>query len=117
MRIGFLGLGIMGSRMAANVVAAGHEVTVWNRTAARAEEFVSTHRARRADTPADAAADADLVVSMVVDGPQVSALLFGEAGAALGARPGTLFVDCSTIGPRHAREIAGRLAEHGLRFV
>ncbi len=117
MRIGFLGLGIMGSRMAANVVRAGHEVTVWNRTGSRAEEFCAEHRAERAATPAEAAAGAEIVVSVVVDGPQVEALLFGENGAAGGAEPGTLFVDCSTIGPLYARGIAERLTERDLRFA
>lgn len=119
MRIAFLGLGIMGSRMAANVGRAGFELTVWNRTAETAERFCAENPGtRHAGTPAEAAADAELVVTMVVDGPQVESVLLDEPqGAALGAKPGTLFVDCSTIGPAATREIAGRLGEHELALI
>jgi 3-hydroxyisobutyrate dehydrogenase-like beta-hydroxyacid dehydrogenase len=116
-RIAFLGLGIMGSRMAANLVRAGHELTVWNRTAATAEEFAATHRATVAATPAAAAAGAEVVISMVVDGPQVETILLGDDGAATGAAPGTLLIDCSTIGPRYATTIGTALAARELSFV
>ena len=110
MRVSFLGLGIMGSRMAANVAKAGFELTVWNRTASRAEEFGELHPGTRvAATPAEAAANAELVISMVVDGPQVEAVLLGADGAATRAAGGTVFVDCSTIGPTAARAIGARL--------
>src|SRR5581483_11115688 len=98
MRIAFLGLGIMGSRMAANLVRAGHELSVWNRTAAKAEDFCAQHDAERARTPAEAAAAAEIVITMVVDGAQVRELLLGPDGAASGAPGGTLCIDCSTIG-------------------
>jgi 3-hydroxyisobutyrate dehydrogenase len=118
MRVSFLGLGIMGSRMAANLAAAGYELTVWNRTVATAEAFVAKHPgARRAATPAEAAGASELVITMVVDGPQVESVLFGEHGAAEGASPGTLFVDCSTIGPAATRAIAARLGERELALV
>jgi 3-hydroxyisobutyrate dehydrogenase-like beta-hydroxyacid dehydrogenase len=119
MRVAFLGLGIMGSRMAANLAGAGFELTVWNRTAEKAERFAAEHPGvKRAATPAEAAAQAEIVVTMVVDGPQVeSVLLEPEHGAALGAAPGTLFVDCSTIGPAATRDIAGRLGEHELALI
>ena len=117
MRIAFLGLGIMGSRMAANLAAAGHELTVWNRTAARADEFAGAHRAAVAATPADAARRAEVVVSMVVDGPQVHDVLLGDGGAAAGAEPGTVYVDCSTIGPTWARRIGGALQSRGSTFL
>jgi len=108
-RVAFLGLGIMGSRMAANVVRAGFQTTVWNRTTATADRFCESHRARRARTPAEAASDADIVVTMVVDGPQVESVLLGDDGVASGARAGLLCVDCSTIGPSATRSIAARL--------
>jgi 3-hydroxyisobutyrate dehydrogenase-like beta-hydroxyacid dehydrogenase len=107
----------MGSRMAANLVAAGHELGVWNRTATRATEFCQRHSAEPARTPAEAAAGADVVVTMVVDGPQVREVLLGENGAAAGAPRGALFVDCSTIGVQATLEIANRLAEHGMSMV
>jgi len=118
MKVAFLGLGIMGSRMAANLARAGFELTVWNRTRETAENFVAEHGARLADTPADAAAGSELVITMVVDGPQVESVLLDEPhGAAHGATPGTLFVDCSTIGPAATREIASRLGEYELALV
>ena len=118
MRVAFLGLGIMGSRMAANLAGAGHELIVWNRTARVASEFAARHEGvTAAGTPAEAARDCRIVVTMVVDGPQVESVLLGEEGAALGARPGTLCVDCSTIGPTATRAIAARLAERQLEMV
>ncbi len=117
-RVAFLGLGIMGSRMAANVARAGFELTVWNRTTATAERFCSKHEGvRLAATPADAGAEAEIAITMVVDGPQVEQVLLGEAGAATGAADGTLFVDCSTIGPESALAIGERLAGRNLRLV
>ena len=116
-QVAFLGLGIMGSRMAANVVSAGYELTVWNRTEAKAKEFCTQHRAKLAATPADAAADSGIIVTMVVDGAQVEHILLGESGVAATARPGTLCVDCSTIGPSATRAIAARLTEHGIRML
>jgi 3-hydroxyisobutyrate dehydrogenase len=118
MNVAFLGLGIMGSRMAANLARNGHELTVWNRTAATAEAFVAEHTGvARAATPREAAAAAEIVLSMVVDGPQVEDVLLGADGAAAGAPAGTLFVDCSTIGVPAARAIARRLDDLGHRFV
>ena len=118
MRVAFLGLGIMGSRMAANLARAGVELTVWNRTGAVAEQFAAEHEGVRvAGTPAEAARESDIVVTMVVDGPQVESVLLGDEGAATTARPGTLCVDCSTIGPTAAREIAERLAERQIEML
>jgi len=118
MRVAFLGLGIMGSRMAANLAAAGVELTVWNRTPSKAEQFCADHDGvRLAETPAQAAATAEVVITMVVDGPQVESVLFDPHGAAEGAAPGTLFVDCSTIGPAATHAIAGRLGEHELALI
>jgi 3-hydroxyisobutyrate dehydrogenase-like beta-hydroxyacid dehydrogenase len=103
--------------MAANLVNAGFELTVWNRTASKAEQFSAQHGAASAATPAQAAAEAEIVVTMVVDGPQVQQVLLGEDGVAAGAKPGTLCVDCSTIGPAATREIAAALATHGLAML
>ena len=116
-RVAFLGLGIMGSRQAANLARAGFELTVWNRTTATAEAFCRDHGATLAATPAQASATADFVCTMVVDGDQVAEVLLGEEGAASTAAEGTLFLDCSTIGPAATLEIGGRLAERGLRLV
>jgi 3-hydroxyisobutyrate dehydrogenase len=112
-RVAFLGLGIMGSRMARNLRAAGFDVVVWNRTRARAEELGEPI----ADTPKAAAEGAGVVITMVVDAPEVEAVLFGPDGAAAGLAAGSLVVDMSTIAPSAVKEIAARLAEQGAGFV
>lgn len=117
MNVAFLGLGIMGSRMAVHLVRAGHHVVVWNRTAATAASWASEYGGEAAGTAADAGRDADVVVTMVVDGPQVEEVLLGEHGAARHAPEGTLFVDMSTIAPSDSRRIAARLGERGMRFL
>ena len=114
-RVGFIGLGIMGSRMAANLVRAGFELTVWNRTAATAQEWAARHGATVAATPQALASNSDVVITMVVDGPQVEALLLGAEGAGHGA--GLLCIDLSTIGPAAARRIGARLAERSVSFI
>ena len=116
-RVGFCGLGIMGARMAANLVRAGFGVTVWNRTREKAEAFAREHRAEVADTPARCAARADVLVTMVVDGPQVEEILLGPEGAAGGAGPGLLCVDMSTIAPEAARALGAQLDRRGVAFV
>jgi 3-hydroxyisobutyrate dehydrogenase-like beta-hydroxyacid dehydrogenase len=118
MRIGFIGLGIMGSRQAANLRRAGHELVVYNRTSATAEAWAAEHGATVAATPREVAGQADLVFSMVVDGPQVEQVLLGDPdGAVHGAKEGALFVDMTTIAPTQTRAIGARLAEAGVRFM
>ena len=104
----------MGSRMAANLVRAGHDLTVWNRTAEKAEAFAAEHRATVAASARELPAEADVVITMLVDGPQVDAVV---RDAAAGAAEGTLFVDMSTIAPRDARSLAESLTNRGMRFV
>ncbi len=116
--VGFLGLGIMGSRMAANLQRKGFAVTAWTRTAGKAQAWADEHEdARAAATPAEAAAGADIIISMVVDGAQVEAILLGENGAVAGAPEATLFIDMSTIAPADARRIGGALAQRGHAFL
>lgn len=116
-RIGFLGLGIMGSRMAANVAKAGYPLTVWTHTEGKAARWASEHGAAAVATPAEVAAASDIVVSMVVDGAQVESVLCGQDGVAEGASDGLLCVDMSTIAPTGTRRIAARLAGRGIRMV
>jgi 3-hydroxyisobutyrate dehydrogenase-like beta-hydroxyacid dehydrogenase len=115
--VGFVGLGIMGSRQAANLAKAGYELTVFNRTRSRAEEWVAEHGGAVAGSPREVAESSDVVITMVVDGEQVEQMLFGDEGAVAGARPGTLFVDMSTIAPKTARSLAERVAAEGHAFV
>ncbi len=116
-RIGFVGLGIMGSRQAANLARAGWELTVYNRTRATAEAWVAEHGGTVADTPAAVGAASDIVITMVVDGDQVREALLGPDGVAEGAAPGTLCVDMSTIAPTQTRAIGAQLADRGLRLL
>jgi len=116
-RIGFVGLGIMGGRMAANLARTGHELVVFNRTRERAEAWIAEHGGTLAPTPAAVGAQVEVVITMVVDGDQVEHVLLGPDGVAGGAAPGVLCVDMSTIAPAQTRAIGAALAERGLRFV
>jgi 3-hydroxyisobutyrate dehydrogenase-like beta-hydroxyacid dehydrogenase len=116
-KVAFLGLGIMGSRMAANLCRAGFEVHAWNRTRARAEELAAAHGATVADTPAQAAAAAGIAITMVVDSPEVEAVLFGSDGAAEGLGDDGLAIDMSTIAPSATRAIADRLRGQRASFL
>ncbi|MFL5825882.1 MAG: NAD(P)-dependent oxidoreductase [Thermoleophilaceae bacterium] len=116
-RVAFIGLGIMGSRMAANLCRAGFEVHAWNRTREKAEELAEQHGAHVADTPRDAAAAAQAVITMVVDSGDVDEVLFGPDGAAAGMHEGDIAIDCSTIAPEASRAIGERLAKGGVAFL
>jgi 3-hydroxyisobutyrate dehydrogenase-like beta-hydroxyacid dehydrogenase len=117
-RVAFLGLGIMGAPMAANLARAGIEVVAWNRTAARAEELAGEHDGVTvARTPAQAAAEAGVTISMVPDVPEVEQVLLGPDGAAEGLGDGDLAIDMSTIAPSASRSIAQRLGGKGIDFL
>ncbi|HSZ03639.1 MAG TPA: NAD(P)-dependent oxidoreductase [Solirubrobacteraceae bacterium] len=116
-RIGFLGLGIMGSRMAANVARAGFPLSVWTHTPGKAGSWAAEHGASACSSPAEVAEHSDIVVSMVVDGDQVSSVLLGERGVVHAARPGLLCVDMSTIGPAATRVVGATLSEHGVSML
>ena len=112
-RVGFIGLGIMGRGMAANLLKAGFAVTVWNRTITRMEGLVA-QGAHAGANPADVAERSDIVVICVSDTPDVEAVVLGENGVIQGAQPGTLVIDCSTISPQATQEIATQLAQGGV---
>jgi 3-hydroxyisobutyrate dehydrogenase len=116
MKVGFIGLGVMGAPMARNLINAGFDVTVHNRTREK-EEPLAKLGATRAATPGEAAQDADVVITIVSDTPDVEHVLFAEGGVASGAKPGAVVVDMSTISPGATREFAQRLAERDVRFV
>jgi 3-hydroxyisobutyrate dehydrogenase len=115
--VAFFGLGIMGGPMAANLVRAGFDVSVWTRTGEKAERFASEHGARAGSTPAEAAAGADAMVAILPDAPEVEAVLFGDDGAAAVLAPGALVVDMSTIAPSASVRIAERLTGDGFDFL
>ena len=115
-RVAFLGLGTMGSAMAANLARAGFPLVVWNRTEGRAPELADLG-VETANSPADAAGRSDIIVLCVSDTPDVEAVLFGDDGVVAGARAGSLIIDCSTIAPSGSWDFAARLRERGLAMV
>jgi len=113
--VGFIGLGLMGRPMAANLLKAGFKVTVWNRTASRADALVA-QGAKRAATPAEAAA-ADVVITIVSDPPALEAVLWGEGGVLGALRSGSVLVDSSTISPALSKRVAQAVAARGAEFL
>ena len=116
MRIGFIGLGIMGKPMANNLLKAGFQVTAYNRSEGPRAELAEAG-ARVAESPAEAAGDVEMVVTNVTDSPDVEAVCLGPRGIIEGAAPGTIVVDMSTISPEVTRRIGARLAERGIRML
>jgi 3-hydroxyisobutyrate dehydrogenase-like beta-hydroxyacid dehydrogenase len=115
-RVGFVGLGIMGAGMARNLLGAGFDVTVYNRTSARTQPLVD-EGATAADSPKQLAEACQVVLICVSDTPDVEAVLFGEDGLAAGLAEGTLVIDTSTVSPEATREWADRLAGQGVALV
>jgi 3-hydroxyisobutyrate dehydrogenase-like beta-hydroxyacid dehydrogenase len=114
-RVAFCGLGNMGAPMAERLVGAGLDVTVWNRSKPAAERLAA-RGATVAGSPKEAAAAAELTVTMLADGEALEEVVFGPSGASEGLRAGSVLMDMSTIGPDAARSAAGRLLE-GVGFV
>ncbi|MGG1314469.1 MULTISPECIES: NAD(P)-dependent oxidoreductase [Cohnella] len=115
-KIGFIGLGIMGKPMAANLLRKGYEVTVYNRTPGKTDELAALG-ALVAKTPLELAQASDVVVTMVSNDQAVEEIYFGQNGIAAGIRPGSTVIDSSTISPSLARRIASELAEKSVRFL
>lgn len=117
-RVGFIGLGIMGRGMAHNLLKAGFELVVWNRTASRMDDLVAAG-ARAAKDPAEVASQADLIITCVSDTPDVEAVIAGDdpPGVLHGVRAGSLVIDMSTISPHVTRALAARLVERGAHFL
>ena len=117
-RVAFLGLGIMGAPMAASLAREGIEVVAWNRTAGKAEALGAEHdNVTVAGTPAEAAAEAGAVITMVPDAPEVEEVLLGDGGAAGGLGDRGLAIDMSTVSPSASRDIGRRLGERGIAFL
>ena len=114
--VGFIGLGIMGKPMAKNLLAAGFPLTVHSRSPGPVDELVEAGAARGA-APRDVAAVSDLIITMLPDTPDVESVLFGEAGVAKGAGPGSLMIDMSTIDPGPARAMAAQMHERDVSMI
>lgn len=115
--VAFLGLGVMGGPMARHLAAAGHEVVVYNRTAAKADAWVAANGGRSAPTPAAAAAGAAFVFMCVGNDDDVRAVALGSDGAFAGMAPGAVLVDHTTASADVAREVAAAAAERGFGFL
>jgi 3-hydroxyisobutyrate dehydrogenase len=116
MKAAFIGLGTMGAAMALNILKAGHSLTVYNRNRDR-ELPLEKEGAKRAATPLEAAAAAEVVVICVSDTPDVEEIILGNAGVIHGAKPGTVVVDCSTISPAATRKMGQTLAQKGIKMI
>ncbi|HMM53685.1 MAG TPA: NAD(P)-binding domain-containing protein [Candidatus Desulfobacillus sp.] len=116
MKLGFIGLGVMGRPMAQHLLAAGHELHVYARRAEAARPLVDAG-ARACASPAEVAAASEVVITMVTNGPDVEQVALGEAGLIHGARPGMVLVDMGTIPPETARRVAAALAEKGVDMI
>src|SRR5919198_748005 len=114
-KIAFLGLGQMGTPMATRLLGAGHDVTVWNRTAERAQPLAGKG-AVVASSPAEAAAGVDVAITMLAAPEALEEVVFGHDGLASVLGPGQMLIEMSTMGPKAERRVASRLA-HGVAVV
>ena len=115
-RIGFIGLGLMGSGMSMNLLNAGFPLTVWNRTRTKMKPLVEAG-AEGADSPREVAERSDVVVDIVTDSSDVDEVLLGSRGVVHGAKPGTIVIDMSTISPAVTRRIATELGKKEVRML
>jgi len=116
MKIGFIGLGIMGKPMAKNLLKAGHELVVYDLVAAPVAELVKAG-AKAGLSPKDVAVKSDMVITMLPNSPEVKEVVLGKDGVIEGSRPGTMVVDMSSIAPLAAKEVAAALAEKGVEML
>ncbi|MGI3164711.1 NAD(P)-dependent oxidoreductase [Pseudooceanicola sp. 200-1SW] len=116
-KVAFLGLGVMGYPMAGHLAAQGHDVTVYNRTAAKAEAWVAEHGGASAATPAEAAKGADFVMTCVGNDDDLRAVCAGPEGAFAGMEKGAVLVDHTTVSAKVTAELYALAAEQGLGFV
>jgi 3-hydroxyisobutyrate dehydrogenase len=116
-KVAFLGLGVMGGPMARHLATKGHDVTVYNRTTAKAEGWVTAHGGRLGRTPAEAARGAEIVFACVGNDDDLRHVCIGDGGAFSAMAPGTLFVDHTTVSAQVTRDLAGIAAGQGIGFV
>ena len=121
-KVGLIGLGLMGQPMGLNLLKAGFSLTVWNRTASRADSLVAAG-AKRANSPQEVAASSDLLITIVSDPPALEEVLWGKpgsghaAGALAALRQGCIYIDSSTVSPSLARKIAAACTERHVDFL
>jgi len=119
-KVGLIGLGLMGQPIGMNLLHAGHALTVWNRTTSRANELVASG-AKLATSPREVAAASDVLLTIVSDPPALESVFWGgdgkDSGALAGLKPGSTYIDSSTVSPSLARKIAAACAERSVRFL
>lgn len=115
-KIGFIGLGLMGKPMAANLLRAGFPLTVWNRTKAKADDLVRAG-AKLASSPREASQDSDVLITIVSDPPALEEVLYGADGAMNGLRSGSLLIDSSTVSPDVAKRVAAACEKKKIDFL
>jgi 2-hydroxy-3-oxopropionate reductase len=116
-KVGFVGLGIMGKPMARNLMEAGHELVLYNRTREKAEDLADEGGAEVADSPKEVAETSGIIVTMLPDSPQVREVVTGEDGVLEGIKDGTLLIDMSTISPVVTEELAEAVKEKGASML
>lgn len=116
MKVGFIGLGIMGKPMCKNVIKAGYDVVILDRHVDVTAEFLALG-AKSAKTPKEVASEVDVVITMLPNSPQVKEVVLGPNGVIEGAKPGLIVIDMSSIAPLASREIATKLAEKGIEML
>lgn len=117
MKVAFIGLGDIGSLMAVHLTRDPFELTVWNRTTSKAEQFAAEHEARVAATPADAVRGADVVITCLPSSIEVEAVLHGDNGMLESLRKGAVLIDCTSGDPPTSRSIAAELGGRGVEFI
>ena len=117
MKIGFIGLGDIGEPIASHLAKEPFELTVWNRTSSKADEFARNHQARVAATPADAVRDAAVVITCLPSSAEVEAVLHGDNGILEAIRKGSVLIDCTSGDPPTSRSIAAELGGRGVEFI
>ena len=115
-KIGWIGLGNMGVPMSTNLIKAGHEVTVWNRTKAKAEPVIAAG-AQWADSPKEIAAKCDFIFTMVADGPTLQAVTLGENGVVAGLSPKKIVIDMSTVAPAESLKVNDAVESKDCKFI
>jgi len=115
-RVGFIGLGIMGMPMAKNLIEAGFEVIVYNRTASKAEQMAS-QGAKKVNSPKELAEETQVIITIVADTPDVESVILGENGVIEGIKTDSVVIDMSTISPETTRKMAARLKEKGAHML
>jgi 3-hydroxyisobutyrate dehydrogenase-like beta-hydroxyacid dehydrogenase len=114
--VGLIGLGLMGHPMGANLLKAGHPLTVWNRTASRGDDLVA-QGAKRAATPRELAAQSEFIISIVSDPPALESVLWGDGGVLAGSRRGCMLIESSTVSPALEKRAAAAAAALGSEFL